>query len=55
MAHVRGERHPQAKLTEAQVRAIRESRAPIKEIAFDFKIARQHVRKIRTKELWAHV
>lgn len=61
-AHLRRDRgglHPQAKLTEADVREIRrrvrsQTERP-SDIAADFGIRRQYVWKIVTRQVWAHV
>jgi hypothetical protein len=51
----RGERSPFAKLTESDVRQIRELPNTQAEIARKFNISREHVRDIRLGKRWAHL
>ena len=53
---VRGVRHPQAILTEAQVIAIRnDSRPNGHDIAFDYGISESTVRNIKKRRTWRHL
>lgn len=47
-----GERHGAAKLTRAQVDAIRSDRRPAKEIAADYGISRSHAGSVRRGDFW---
>jgi hypothetical protein len=54
----RGEKHSQARLTEADVRAIREiaaSGVPHRQIADDFRVSQSHVSLVVRRTLWRHV
>lgn len=51
----KGERHPQAKLTEDAVRDIRKSTAKAAQIAARHGITREHVWAVRCGRVWAHV
>lgn len=51
----RGARHGRAKLTEAQVRAIRDDGGTIYGIAKRFGISRRQVRRIISRDHWGHV
>lgn len=51
----RGERVPQSKLTESQVREIRQDTRPQWEIANQFGIDQGMVSKIKTRKSWKHV
>ena len=51
----RGEKHHGAKLTEAQVRAIRADPRRHKFIAADYGLHRVHISRIRSRAIWKHV
>jgi hypothetical protein len=51
----RGEKHHGAKLTEAQVRAIRADPRRQKFIAADYGLHRVHISRIRSRAIWKHV
>ena len=51
----RGERNPIARLTEAQVRAIRASQEPAGRLALVFGVKPGTVRAVRARRRWAHV
>jgi len=51
----RGERHPQAKLTEAAVREIRDCDATLAQLAERFGVGVPTVQKARVGETWKHV
>lgn len=51
----RGEKHRNAKLTTADVLAIRGSRAPCAQIASIFGISASHVSYVRNRRGWTHV
>ena len=51
----RGELHPQAKLTESQVRKIRSAVGTLKVIAAQFDVSPSAVSFIRKRKSWAHV
>jgi len=51
----RGERNPIARLTEAQVRAIRASQEPAGRLALAFGVKPGTVRAVRARRRWAHV
>lgn len=51
----KGERHPLAKLTEADVSAIRASPASHSETARAYGVSNQLVSRIRLREIWKHV
>jgi hypothetical protein len=51
----RGEKHHGAKLTEAQVRAIRADPRRHKFIAADYGLHRVHISRIRSRVIWKHV
>lgn len=53
--HLLGETKPQAKLTEQQVRAIRDDIRPHETIARDFGIALSNVWLIKARRSWKHV
>lgn len=55
IADFRGERHPQAKLTEADVRAIRADSRRQTDIAHDYGIDRSMVSQIKLGKCWGHV
>ena len=50
-----GERHGMAKLTENEVRVIRDSKEPRKVLAFKFGISRSTVAQIIRRERWKHL
>lgn len=50
-----GEGHPNSKLTESQVLAIRADSRANREIAADFGISRRNVSMIKTRKTWTHV
>ena len=50
-----GEKHHGAKLTEAQVRAIRADPRRHKFIAADYGLHRVHISRIRSRAIWKHV
>jgi len=50
-----GESHPRAKLTDADVRAIRSAAGTVSEIAKKFGISRSNVSTIRLRQTWVHV
>ena len=52
---VRGEAHPRAKLTGAQVIEIRASKAPIKVLAANYGVSKQHIRKLKQLQMWTHI
>jgi len=55
---VKGENHPQAKLTEYQVQLIREdlkNNVKIKDIAEDFGVGTTAISNIKLKKKWKHV
>jgi hypothetical protein len=52
---VRGEAHPEAKLTEDQVRAILADARTHTEIAYDYGIKASTVSSIKTRKSWAHL
>lgn len=52
---LKGENHPQAKLTEDAVRNIRGSNADAGDIAAQYGISREHVWAVRQRRCWAHV
>ena len=51
----RGERNPTARLTEAQVRAIRASQEPAGRLALVFGVKPCTVRAVKARRRWAHV
>ena len=51
----RGERHGNAKLTEADVIAIRSAVGSHSEVAAQFGVVQSAIYKIRTRRLWGHV
>lgn len=51
----RGKQNPNARLSEADIAAIRAAVAPTGELAAEFKVSFQHILKIRRRERWAHV
>lgn len=51
----RGERHHFAKLTEAQVRAIREDARLHKIIAVDYGVGREAISCIKSRKNWWHI
>ena len=51
----RGERNPKARLTEAQVRAIRASQEPAGRLALVFGVKAGTVRAVRARRRWAHL
>lgn len=53
--HHRGERHPRAKLSEADVLSIRASSASRLDIAEKYAIDPRHVDSIRARRRWSHV
>ena len=53
--YLRGERHPNHKLTADDVRAIRASRASSPDIAAQYGLHRGTVHDIRTRRAWRHV
>ncbi len=52
---LRGERNPQAKLTEAEVLAIRGSEQHSDELAQFYGVSREHVDRLRRGTSWAHL
>lgn len=50
-----GEHHPQATLTEADVRAIRQSSAPHGDLATEFGVSRVSIWRIINRKSWQHV
>lgn len=50
-----GEEHGWAKLTKAEVRAIRASEASVPEIVTEFGVSRGHVYRLRSGGRWAHL
>ena len=52
---VRGERHPGARLTEADVREIRRRRGAQSTLAREFGVTQALISRIKRRELWAHV
>jgi hypothetical protein len=53
--YAKGERHPQAKLTEEAVRFIRASSDTIGAIARKFSISKKTARQARSCKTWRHV
>lgn len=53
--NAKGERHGNAKLNDEKVRAIRNSKLSISEIADKFQINPKTVRLIRTQKTWRHL
>jgi hypothetical protein len=51
----RGSKNGMAKLTEDEVRAIRQSQKMNKVIASDYRISPKTVTRIRKRELWSHL
>lgn len=51
----RGERHPSAKLTEAQVRTIRADERPIAVLARLYGVSRRTIKAIKVARSWKHV
>jgi len=52
---LKGERHPQAKLTEAAVRNIRNSDMDASVIAAQYNVTREHIWSVRRGRVWHHV
>lgn len=52
---LRGNRSPNAKLTEAQVRMIRRSPEPAKTISVAYGVSHQTIYLIRNRRIWQHV
>lgn len=53
--HFRGEKHPSAKLTEEQVRAILKSDRPHTDVAREYNVLASTVFKIRARKTWKHL
>lgn len=51
----RGERNPQAKLTEEKVRAIRSSNSTSSELAKMYNVSVSNIHSIKRKQRWTHV
>lgn len=51
----KGEGHGKSKLTEADVRAIRDDKRSQRVIGAEYRIAPTHVGRIRRREFWAHL
>ena len=51
----RGERNPQAKLTEEKVRAIRSSNSTSSELAKTYNVSVSNIHSIKRKQRWTHV
>lgn len=50
-----GERHGMAKLTTAQVLAIRNDRRLLREISADYGISKSLVSQVRNRQIWTHI
>jgi len=50
-----GESRPNAKLTNEQVRLIRESTDTQRNLAIKYMVSQSQICRIRTKEQWAHI
>jgi hypothetical protein len=55
MNHIRGVRHPWSKLTEDQVREIRNSTGPLRDAATKYGVSRSAISLIRRGDNWAHL
>lgn len=53
--NVNGERHGRAKLTEAQVKEIRDDKRMQKEIAAAYGVSKGLIGLIKTRRVWAHI
>jgi transposase-like protein len=53
--YARGEKHPQAKLTEEAVRFIRASGDTIGALARKFSISKKTARQARSRKTWRHI
>lgn len=51
----RGEDHPQAKFTEADIRAIRDDNRTLMVIAGDYAASKTHISEIKRRLVWRHI